>query len=86
MLACMNIRSDSLERAPARTAYQLGQAIVDRRCALGLSQQELADELGVYRTNLSKLERGEATIQLELLFAILHELGLELTVKVRASS
>lgn len=82
----MDIRPTTWQRAPARTPYQLGQAIVDRRAALGLSQERLANVLGVYRPNLSKLERGEATIQMQLLFAALAELGLEITVAESGSS
>ena len=79
----MHIRSGVVVRSPARTAYQLGQALVDRRNELGLSQERLAERLGVHRPNLGKLERGEATIQMQLLFAALHELGLELAVTPR---
>ena len=43
------------------------KGIVDKRKALGLSQQQLADELNVDRTAVSKWEVGEAKPRAEIL-------------------
>ncbi len=79
----MEISAEFINRAPARTAYQLGQAIVARRRELGVSQQELAVALDVHRPQLSNLENGDATLQMRLLFEALAELGLEIMVRVK---
>ena len=64
-----------------RTPDDLGRAIAGARRERGLSQGELADELGFKRSYLSELETGgEATIALERSLRALRRLGAELTV------
>lgn len=40
---------------------EFGQKVRDRRIKEGLSQQELADKIGISRNYLSQIERGQAT-------------------------
>ena len=44
--------------AEARRAFLIGQAVRERRLALGLSQVELAARAGMTQPALSRLERG----------------------------
>ncbi|MCC6952619.1 MAG: helix-turn-helix transcriptional regulator [Deltaproteobacteria bacterium] len=59
-------------------AEKLGHAVRRSRRAAGLSQSELAAMSGAGLNFISQLERGKATVRLELVFAVLHVLGLEL--------
>jgi transcriptional regulator with XRE-family HTH domain len=43
---------------------QLGQAIRARRIELGLSQEALANQAGVDRSHMGKIERGERNVTL----------------------
>ena len=58
------------------------QRVVDRniralRRARGLSQEELADELGVHRTYMGGLERGERNLTLRTLERLAVRLGVD---------
>lgn len=63
-----------------RTPADLGRAIAGARRERGLSQGQLATELGFERSYLSELESGEATIALERTLRALRRLGAEITV------
>lgn len=65
-----------LVRSPA----DLGRAITGLRRSTGLSQQQLAERLGVDRSYLAKLENGHRSPLLDLIFEVLAEL--EATVEV----
>lgn len=54
-----------------------------RRKMLRLTQQDLADLAGVSVRFIRAVEHGKASIQLDSLLAVLHALGLELTVSLR---
>jgi len=53
---------------------QVAKAIKGRRCALGLSQEELAHRSGLDRTYISGVERGVRNITLHSLERILDAL------------
>jgi transcriptional regulator with XRE-family HTH domain len=72
--------------APVRTPHQFGRLIAAAREAQEFSQAELADRLRVHRPSLSHLENGQATIQMQLAFDVLHELGLDMMISERLSS
>jgi transcriptional regulator with XRE-family HTH domain len=64
-----------------RTPADLGRAIAGARHERGLSQGDLAEELGFKRSYLSELEtEGGATIALDRSLRALRRLGAELTV------
>ncbi|GII75987.1 putative antitoxin HigA3 [Sphaerisporangium rufum] len=42
-------------------AYIDGHRLADRRKALGLSQSEVADRMGVTKSRISQIERGEVS-------------------------
>jgi HTH-type transcriptional regulator/antitoxin HipB len=66
-----------------RSATDLGAAIADARRAAGLTQQELADRVGVSRSYLAQVERGRTSRLLDLVLDILRVADLELVVRRR---
>lgn len=58
----------------------LGSAVRYFREEAGLSQVELAGRVGIHRSYLSDLERGQVTEQLGRLVRILEQLGARITV------
>ena len=63
--------------AKLRTPGDFGLAIQQARLDRGLSQTELAAELGVPQSTISQLENGKSTIYLRRLLAIGQATGLE---------
>ena len=68
-----------LVRAPA----DLGRAIAGARRTRGLTQERLAQELGIKRSYLSELEAGASTLALERTLQALRRLGADVTVTLR---
>jgi y4mF family transcriptional regulator len=56
-----------------------------RRIQLSLNQADVADLAGVSERFVRFVEQGKPTVQLEPLLAVLHTLGLELTVRTAPS-
>lgn len=48
----------------------IGHAVRARRLAMGLSQEEMADRVGVHRTYYSSVERGAYNITVTVLFRL----------------
>jgi transcriptional regulator with XRE-family HTH domain len=63
------------------TPASLGTAIRHYRRAAGLSQAELAEMVGVHRSYLSDLERGQSSEQVKRLLRILKQLGVRITLE-----
>ena len=55
----------------------LGARVREHRQRLGLSQEQLAEEIGFHRTYLGSLERGERNLTLTSLEALADRLGVE---------
>lgn len=53
----------------------LGRRIGDLRRSKGLTQQDLADRIGLSLVNLNRIERGHATPRAHVLFSIADALG-----------
>jgi ribosome-binding protein aMBF1 (putative translation factor) len=68
--------------AEARRAFLIGQAVRDRRLALGLSQVELAERAGMTQPALSRLEAGGVVPTIPLLERITAALDAELIVEI----
>jgi HTH-type transcriptional regulator / antitoxin HipB len=64
----------------ARRAFLIGQAVRERRLALGLSQTEVAASAGMTQPALSRLEAGGAVPTIPVLERIAVALGAELIV------
>jgi transcriptional regulator with XRE-family HTH domain len=54
---------------------QIGSHVRAKRIALGLSQEDLATELGVKHQHVSKIELGDAAPSLEMLVSLSNRLG-----------
>ena len=61
-------------------AHDLGQAIRRRRKALGLTQEDVAAQVGIARITLSAIENGKETAHLGLVLQVCRDLGLHLTI------
>lgn len=66
----------------ARRAFLIGQAVRERRLALGLSQTEVAARAGMTQPALSRLEAGGAVPTIPVLERIAIALGAELIVTI----
>jgi ribosome-binding protein aMBF1 (putative translation factor) len=64
----------------ARRAFLIGQAVRERRLALGLSQTEVAARTGMTQPALSRLEAGGSVPTIPVLERIALALGAELVV------
>jgi len=68
--------------AEAERAYLIGQAVRERRLALGLSQNELAARAGMTQPALSRLEAGGVIPTIPLLDRISIALDADLIVEI----
>lgn len=68
--------------AEAQRAYLIGEAVRDRRLALGLSQTELATRAGMTQPALSRLEAGGVIPTIPLLERISAALDADLIVQI----
>lgn len=68
--------------AEARRAFLIGQAVRERRLALGLSQTELAARAGMTQPALSRLEAGGVIPTIPLLERITAALDADLIVQI----
>jgi len=65
------------------TPHAFGEEIRIRRRGLDLSQDRLADAIGVNRRVVGELERGKGTVRLEIALAAARALGLDVELRVR---
>lgn len=63
---------------------RIGAAFADRRIALRLTQQTLADLAGVSRSTIQSLERGSGSISFGSVLEIADALGLHVDVNATA--
>lgn len=68
-----------------RSAADLGRAIAGARRRRGVTQEQLAQDLGIERSYLSQLENGEETLALQRSLRALRRLGAEVSVTLPTS-
>lgn len=68
-------RVSAAVHAPA----DLGLAIQQARLEQGLSQMQLAEQLGISQRSISEIESGKPTIYIRKLFSLMQATGVELT-------
>jgi ribosome-binding protein aMBF1 (putative translation factor) len=61
--------------------YQVIRAVIENREKKHLSQQELANKIGIDRANLSKLENGNANPSIQMLKRIASALNMRLKIE-----
>lgn len=69
----------------ARNSNQIGVIIRRERRARGLTQAQLGDLIGRRQATISKLEKGDAGIQLSTLFDVLAALRLDVRIVSRTA-
>lgn len=65
-------------RSTVRNPEALGAVVRQARMAAGLTQQELAQRLGMPKQMMWNLENGRSTKAIDRLFAVLRETGVTL--------
>ena len=65
----------STRRFVIRTGADLGRTIAEARTIGGITQSDLAEQVGVDRTYLARLEGGKTTLHLERTLRLLRDLG-----------
>ncbi|MER7748282.1 helix-turn-helix transcriptional regulator [Streptomyces bacillaris] len=71
---------ESIAYTEAGHSFALGQAVHDRRAALGLSQTELARRAGMSQPQISNIEGGDSVPTLALLSRLATALDASLTI------
>jgi transcriptional regulator with XRE-family HTH domain len=67
-------------RWSVRSAADLGRAIAGARVQSQLTQRQLAEQAGVERSYLARLEAGASTLALERALRLLRRMGATVTV------
>jgi len=65
--------------ARLRAPVDFGHALQQARAARGISQMDLAKELGIPQSTVSAMESGKSTIYLRRLLAIARATGIDFT-------
>jgi transcriptional regulator with XRE-family HTH domain len=65
-----------------RIQEALGNCIRAKRTALGYSQESFSDKVGIHRTYIGSVERGERNISLQNLVRIADALGVALSALI----
>lgn len=65
-----------------RTGRDLSRAVREARVTAGLTQEQLAQQAGLDRTYLAKMEAGLTVVLLDRIVRTLRHLGAEITVRL----
>ena len=68
------------------TPTTFATAVRERRRELGLTQQEVADVIGVNRRVIGQLESGKSTVQLRIALEAARAVGLDLRLEPRGQA
>ena len=66
-----------------RTLSQLGKLIAEARSADGLTQEEVAQAIGVSRATINAIENGKANASIETVMAIMRTCHMDLVLNSR---
>jgi HTH-type transcriptional regulator/antitoxin HipB len=69
-----------------RTGKDLGGAARQARLSAGLTQEQVAESVGVDRSYLARIESGLTVVLLDRVMRVLRQLGAEVTVTFREHS
>jgi DNA-binding XRE family transcriptional regulator len=72
-----------MARHVLRTREDLAVAMRELRRERGMTQEELAEWVGVHRNYIGQLERGEMSTQIERTFDVLSLLGVDVVLVPR---
>ncbi len=67
----------------SRPEFELMKAMIAARNEMNLTQKELADKIGMRQSNISRIERGASSPNVDTLKAIAKGLGKELHIEFR---
>ena len=73
------MKATILRQEKERLLFALGEVVRERRLALGISQEELAEKSGLHRTYVSDVERGLRNLTLGALWFLSNGLCIKLT-------
>ena len=73
---------ESAAYVEAGQAFALGQAVYDRRTALGLSQAEVARRAGMTQPQISTIEGGDSVPTIPLLHRLVRALDAAMTIEL----
>ena len=62
-------------------AWYYGEILRERRIQLGITQKELAEQIGKERTYVNRIEKGETDMQLSSLITIADALGGQISLE-----
>ncbi len=69
---------------PVHNEAVFGMAVQEFRVRSGITQEELAERLGLHRSYLSALENGQSTKAMRACMRAFRELGVEVVVRPKA--
>ncbi|MCC5951428.1 MAG: helix-turn-helix transcriptional regulator [Acidimicrobiia bacterium] len=69
-----------MRRWTVRSSEDLGRAVAELRHSRGITQAELADQAGIGRTWLAKLEQGRRNNTVDHLLRLLRRMGATVTI------
>ena len=75
----MHHPSDDLRMVKRNVRKRFGDSLRERRVALGLSQEELAERADLHRTYVGSVERGERNVSLENIVRLADALKLKVS-------
>jgi y4mF family transcriptional regulator len=65
------------------SASDFGELVRNRRSELAITQEALADVIGVNRRVIGELERGKRSVRLQIVLDVARALGMDLHLKPR---
>ncbi|MFC7379197.1 helix-turn-helix transcriptional regulator [Brevundimonas sp. GCM10030266] len=68
---------------PIQSVSDLGRIVRERRLAMSLTQQDLADAAGTGRRFISELETGKASLEIDKVLKVCRYVGVDLFARVR---